>query len=150
MHFAPMPTKQFIGNSLTKDDHVTHFQAFGGKYISSKTFYVQTNKRGLNKKRSLISQALFWGHVCVPSGFKQHSSISLLNNAVIIIFPLQAEERNSLVRDISAAMEKAWDSFEKSNKNIQTIADDQAKIEQTIRSLVEEITAMVCTNCFWY
>lgn len=63
-------------------------------------------------------------------------------------FPLQAEERNSLVRDISAAMEKALDNFEKFHKNIQRIADDQAKIDRTIQSLVEEIKAMVCINCF--
>lgn len=43
------------------------------------------------------------------------------------------------MRDISAAMEKAGDSFEKFNENIQRIADDQAKIERTIRSLVEKI-----------
>lgn len=63
---------------------------------------------------------------------------------------MQAEERNSLVRDLSAVMEKASDSFEKFNENIQRIADDQAKIDRTIQSLVEEIKAMVCTNCFWY
>ncbi|KAG5551207.1 hypothetical protein RHGRI_009586 [Rhododendron griersonianum] len=51
----------------------------------------------------------------------------------------KVKERNSLVRDISAAMEKAGDSFEKFNETIQRIADDQAKIERTIRSLVEKI-----------